>query len=557
MSVTDEVLHYRRLRAPQEDRGVFWDPPPGAIEDRLLENLRRRTDPSSPIAEAYDRYDSQGRSLKDLADQARREFLKAATDYTSSYADSSLVHTATDPTVPLILTGHQPQLFHPGVWCKNFAAAGLAARYGGVAIHLIIDSDVCKGRAVRVPGGTVARPFVRALPLDKALRQDEGLSIPYEELAITDTETFDTFGHRAVELLQPLVAEPLLADFWPHVVARRQKTDRLGLCLAQARHQLEADWGLVSLEVPQSHMCGLAAFRWFTCHLLAQLPRLVEIYNTSLADYRRAHRIRSAAHPVPDLAMDQRWLEAPFWIWTAEHPVRRRLFVQQQQDMLLLSDRSQVTLSLPLAADQEAEAAVARLMEMEQAGVKLRPRALVTTMFARLLLGDLFIHGIGGAKYDQLTDLLIERFFGFSPPHFLTLSGTLRLPILHARTTVDQLHELKQQFRRLKYHPERFLPAGVGSGVERPDGWVAHKRRWVMTPQTAENARRRYLEIRRSNEALRGWVSDVVRRLQDELQETRVALRGESILSSREYPFCFFPAAILQDYLLDILPQRL
>ena len=28
----------------------------------------------------------------------------------------------------------------------------------------------------------------------------------------------------------------------------------------------------------------------------------------------------------------------------------------------------------------------------------------MTTMFARLLLGDTFLHGIGGAKYDQVTD---------------------------------------------------------------------------------------------------------------------------------------------------------
>ncbi|MDH3718421.1 MAG: hypothetical protein OES79_09910 [Planctomycetota bacterium] len=557
MSVTEDDLQYRRLQAPQEDGAVFCDPPPGAIDDRLADNLQRQTDSSSAIAQAYAQYDCQGRSLEDLARQARQELLTSAVTYTSSYGTPTLAGATADPTAPLIMTGHQPQLFHPGVWCKNFAAARLAAQQGGVAVHLIIDSDVCKSRAVRVPGGTVTQPVVRSVPLDEAARQHEGLSIPYEELAITDAATFDTFGHRASEVLKPLVKEPLLRDFWPQVVARRQQTDRLGLCLAQARHQLETDWGLTSLEVPQSRMCGLEAFHWFACHLLAQLPRLVDVYNTSLAEYRRANRIRSSAHPVPDLAMDQRWLEAPFWIWTVENPVRRRLFVQQQGDTLLLSDRGQVTVPLPVAADQTAEAAVAQLVDIGRAGVKLRPRALVTTMFTRLLLCDLFIHGIGGAKYDQLTDLLIERFFGFPPPHFLTLSGTLRLPIPHARTTVDQLHELKQQLRRAEYHPEKYFSEGAVPDIDQRDRWVDHKRKWVATPPTAENGRTRYLEIRRSNEALRGWASDVVRRLQDELQQTRAAMRGEAILSSREYPFCFFPQKILQDYLLDIQPHRL
>ncbi|NIP85546.1 MAG: hypothetical protein GTO03_08270, partial [Planctomycetales bacterium] len=298
-------------------------------------------------------------------------------------------------------------------------------------------------------------------------------------------------------------------------------------------------------------------FSWFTCHLLAHLPRLVEIYNASLADYRRANRIRSVAHPVPDLAMDQRWLEAPFWIWTAKDPVRRRLFVQPQGETLLLSNRSQVTVRLPLAADQPAAAAVGQLADVAGQGIKLRPRALVTTLFARLLLCDLFIHGIGGAKYDQLTDLLIARFFGVRPPHFLTLSGTLRLPIPHARTTVDQLSELRQRLRRVEFHPEKFLDLGATGDLAERHRWVAHKERWIKTPPTPENGRRRYLEIRRSNEALRGWLVDVVRGLQDNLHQARSAVRSEAILSSREYPFCFFPEQNLRDYLLDKLPQRL
>ena len=47
----------------------------------------------------------------------------------------------------------------------------------------------------------------------------------------------------------------------------------------------------------------------------------------------------------------------------------------------------------------------------ESEGIRLRPRALTTTMYLRLAMGDLFLHGIGGAKYDQLTDRIIEHFF--------------------------------------------------------------------------------------------------------------------------------------------------
>ena len=52
---------------------------------------------------------------------------------------------------------------------------------------------------------------------------------------------------------------------------------------------------------------------------------------------------------------------------------------------------------------------------------------LTTTLFSRFLLGDLFIHGIGGAKYDELGDEIARRFFGIEPPGFLTVSMTLWL----------------------------------------------------------------------------------------------------------------------------------
>ena len=50
---------------------------------------------------------------------------------------------------------------------------------------------------------------------------------------------------------------------------------------------------------------------------------------------------------------------------------------------------------------------------LEAHGFKIRTRALTTTMFARLFLADLFIHGIGGGIYDELTDRIIERYYGF------------------------------------------------------------------------------------------------------------------------------------------------
>ena len=71
----------------------------------------------------------------------------------------------------------------------------------------------------------------------------------------------------------------------------------------------------------------------------------------------------------------------------------------------VLSDRQAVEIRLPLTPDGDAARAVEQLADWGRRGVKIRSRALITTLWARLVLGDLFLHGIGGAKYDQVTDL--------------------------------------------------------------------------------------------------------------------------------------------------------
>ena len=52
---------------------------------------------------------------------------------------------------PLVVTGHQPELFHPGVWVKNFAPAALARAHGGLGLNLIVDNDLPKSASIRVP----------------------------------------------------------------------------------------------------------------------------------------------------------------------------------------------------------------------------------------------------------------------------------------------------------------------------------------------------------------------------------------------------------------------
>jgi hypothetical protein len=542
MSTGSPHLGYRRLRAPKEDRGALVDPPFERVGGLFQTNQRLRR--------GYD-YDLHGRSLAEVSRQARGELLDEARQWTGQYRDTDFGQV--DPSAPIFLAGHQPQLFHPGVWFKSFVLAELARRHGAIAVNLLIDSDTLKRPELRVPGGSADRPQVAQIPMD-----DAGPIVPYEERRILNRETFADFGRRAAEQIAPLVPDPLVSQYWPLAVERMRQSDNLGACLAQSRHQLEGRWGCSTLEIPQSRVCRARAHGWFVAHLLAELPRLRAVYNEVVEQYRRIHRIRSRAHPVPNLAREDEWLEAPFWVWTRADPRRRRLFVRSGRGEIVLSDRGSLETRLPLTVDGDAAGAVDRLGELEREGVKLRCRALMTTLWARLVLGDLFVHGIGGAKYDQVTDALAARFFGLQPPSFLVVSATLHLPVARRRATADDLRAIEQGLRELTYHPECYINGLEGPG-DRHDAEAAKlidaKKAWIRTPSTPDNARARFEQIRRINEALQRYVEPHRARLLAQRRQTARAVGAEAILSGREFGFCLFPGKTLRDFFVSLLPK--
>src|SRR6185295_16487482 len=166
-------------------------------------------------------------------------------------------------------------------------------------------------------------------------------------------------------------------------------------------------------------------------------------------------------------------------------------------------------------------------------------RALITTLAARVLLGDLFVHGIGGAKYDQLTDRIIQCFFGLEPPGYVVVSGTLHVPFARKPAPINEA-KLFQCSRKLQFHPESFVDQSKLSAVF--DGrtaadWIAEKRRWIETEQTNENAKLRCRSIRHANEALQPAVAELREKWLSAISTYAQHQRAAKLFASREYSF--------------------
>jgi hypothetical protein len=469
-----------------------------------------------------------------LRRDGRTQLLADAIRYTSAYRSTSWVDTTRaindDGSCSVLMAGHQPELFHAGVWFKNFALDRIAKSIPVIPVNLVVDNDVAMRRGIRVPTLDAQTGLTRF----EIVNYDEGRAgIPYEQLMIEDRQQFDSFDKTVRRVVASLVPDPCVTQLWKHAREAIQRCGVAGCALAQARHALESDLGLQTLEIPLSVAVRSVAFAKFLLSILIELPRFHQCYNGSAAVYRHAHGIRSTAHPVPNLASDGDWYEAPLWIYGDDSPVRRAAWIRYNKGALVISDRSgrECVIDSP-GADAGAE----KLASAQCNKWKIRPRALITTMYSRLVLSDLFLHGIGGGKYDQLGDQITQAFFGITPPQFMVMSATVRLPGIEAEIKLsDEEAVLKRRIRESVYQPELFArQASISESlVKRKRELLSH------IPERGEKLSwHRELESlnRQMSESLHDERSELAMRL----RENELRQASQSILASREHPFCVF-----------------
>ncbi len=382
------------------------------------------------------------------------------------------------------------------------------------------------------------RPHAVTIAFDRWLPE-----VPFEERRVADTELFDGFGDRVTELLRGWGYEPIMPGFWRSVRRHIQASGLIGAAFAAARRELEQQWGCHNLEVPLSQVCASEGFACFAGALLGDLPGLFDAYNDIVRDYRTRNGIRSRHHPVPDLAREGDWLEAPLWGWRGGQTRRGRLFARLQGDRLLLRVGDENWPALPAPDRPDFVDAWRGLAEQEY---KVRSRAITTTMFARLFLGDLFLHGIGGGKYDELTDELIRRFFRQEPPEFMVLSATRWLPLPAFAVKEDDRRELQQRLRDVRFNPQRLLSPEQSAALA---DLLAHRQQWIaQQPTDSASRRRRFAAIRAINEQLSAPLAADEAATRKTLALVDEQLKSNALLRRRDYAFCLYPESVLRPF---------
>jgi hypothetical protein len=495
------MLNFRALRTPPSDGDLLIEPASHHLRASIEANRRQAPDWSGTLC---------GRTWAELRREARASL-------------------GVDPDRPIVLVGHQPEFMHAGVWAKTIAAQRFAEPVGGAAVNLVVDNDAPKSFDLRVPTASGGHVRVEDVPI-----VDAGLGLPYEGCPAIDPASLEGARKKVAALLGDAYGASAMPAWFEGVAAANAAGDFVDQAVA-GRRRVERLFDVSLRDVRVSRVWGGPMLvDW-----LRRARPFAEAYNAALAEYRRAQGVRRPDRPIPDLQLERGRVELPLWAYGPGER-RQRVFVEEVAGHVRLFAEQSCIGEIPATANADTAATI-----LGNGCTKLiRPRALTLTLWARLLACDFFIHGIGGAKYDRITDTIIREYYRVEPPAFGCVSATLLMPLPRTPVTDEERFAAQRAVRDVRYQPERWasgLPE-AGPQLEQRRAAIAESDRLRRTAPGRHDARRDVFErIRTLNDRILAGHPDVeqaARRALDALEHRR---RQDRLAASREYFFALLP----------------
>jgi len=418
---------------------------------------------------------------------------------------------------PIIATGHQSLLWHPGILAKYLLVDAIARLNRVATANLIVDQHAGDYGSFEVP---LRRPDgslgVRRLRLTN-VRKDEpmGLHEPF-----TPPQAPRNLPAAADSVL------PGIEQIFDACYAHRDAPNaalQMGLALAD----LMKPWVRAMPNVTATDLVETSLARAIMKKMVDDPWHCAACYNRAVAAVPEAG--------IGRLQVRDDYVELPLWRIRDD---RRRMH----------------------AYDNDVE----RCLSGDANAPALLPRALFMTALIRLGMCDLFVHGTGGARYDRAMELWIREWLGVKPAPIAIATATLRLDLARDDEEPLDLETELRAARRVWHDPEKedsTLRATEGAETE-GDGTRrlsqaksdllatinAQPRRSAARREAFFAMHRRLAEMRDENEQIIDCAqqrADVARRQTDEAP----------IISRRDWPFRLYPEAAI-DALAEAIHQR-
>lgn len=419
---------------------------------------------------------------------------------------------------PIIATGHQPTLWHPGILAKYLAADVFAKHVSGSTLNVVVEHNPVQPTGIDLPIQHGQALQVTRLNLDD---RSAANTTPPNRLAALDVKD---------------VAGPLV-----------KQADALGVAgqMSEGLHRLAQAYQSAG---PHKHLAAQTSavldelMRPTLYQPMQTLPtsalvtprfvdRLLQDPLGCASSYNRAAQAYPEAGIRP-LYVGRDVVEAP--LWAQSDGVCTPVFIDLGDNRKpLLFTQGQ---TLDLTGDDALQ--------------YLRPRAVTLSAIMRSELCDLFIHGIGGGVYDQVTEQWWHDWANEDLAPMAVVSADDYLPFDVPMATHDEHAKAQWYAHHLPHNVDRYTEAKT----ETEAALISEKRDLLQHMNDDRMNRRRAMAFARLhsiNDELVALHRDALAIAKQQAKDASHGVTNRHIASRRDW--CF---ALCDADQIDVLKQR-
>jgi hypothetical protein len=397
------------------------------------------------------------------------------------------------PASRLIATGHQAQLWHPGILAKDIATDLAGERLSAQRLHLTVDQDTNDAWRLEVPYRECDELKVRPVLLaEQKQNVPTGFQPPADPSQLRE---------RLVSLDSPLTA--VIAQALGDLPPCESLAEQVAVILAKLKQSYAGNIPLMMV----SDLAGLGLYESIVSRMFHDAHRCATAYNQAVAKF--------PGSGMTPLVVNRELVELPLWAAAWGRP-RRRVFVD-------LADAK------PLFVYEDGEA-------IDTGAVKLLPRALLLTAVMRSGFCDLFIHGTGGLVYDQVTEAWWRDWAG---EELAPMAGATADVHIDLGAPVADRAELDRAVWR-RHH----LPHNLDRELGLDNDTVQQKRELIThMDDDRDRVRRReaFKKIHQINDELAGQHTDVLEAAERDLCLAQTGVKNARIARRRDWCFALYP----------------
>lgn len=451
---------------------------------------------------------------KEKVKSIRQEVVSAARSYSKNLftlAEQSgvEVHDVSehnpDGSFPIVMSGDQATLFHPGLLLKTQMLSRLSQETGAIGLHVVIDTDAGDGGEIswpKVSGNQLEVKKSYLVEPEPGNVSGHSLKVPslYQRIR-SKSEIIVLFAEIEADLRASGLSHQ--ASHAAHVGRQYAALEKLPIAAAHSIIRWHFEKRFYD-EVPFSLLVKETGLSDVIHDLLGESERFSALYNRCLDRYRAEHKIKNLANPFPNLRKSSEGQELPIW-----------RIGKQGRKTVKVKEGGEIKLEL---------------------GEFLTSKGGISTLLLRAYCSDLFIHGLGGGSYDKFSELFAREFLGVELPPFVVASQTVVLFPEKVKELSKEI-TLASQLKEMVARTEHFIGKGIFSETE--------ERLLVPLLQTRRELREKLKRDSSLENALNDCNRQVRHLIENGTMESRINRAEENKRelarwSFREFPFFFF-----------------